>query len=93
MRESLNRSQIRHWEADEPAFLAEWEEADLAGDVIGMTCLGMLQATFQLFLREYLKEVGREALLQVEPSDARKEMAHDSAGRIEGLCGRISRPP
>lgn len=50
-------------EPDEPAFLDEYQDADLAADVIGMTCLSMLQATFQSFLREYVKEVGGGDLL------------------------------
>jgi hypothetical protein len=50
-------------DADEPAFLEEWENADLAGDVIGVTCLGMLQAAFHSFLEEYVKEVGGKELL------------------------------
>jgi hypothetical protein len=54
----------RYYEdADEPAFLQEFEDADLAVDVIGMTCLGMLQSAFLSFLREYVKEVGGPELL------------------------------
>jgi len=30
--------------ADEPAFLGEWEDADVAVDVVGATCLGLIQA-------------------------------------------------
>ena len=48
----------------EPAFLAEWEDADVAMDVIGMTCLGMLQTAFQSFLREHVKAIGGDTLFK-----------------------------
>jgi hypothetical protein len=51
-------------DADEPAFLAEWKDADLAIDVIGMTCLSMLQTAFRSFLKEYIKQVGGQKLLE-----------------------------
>ena len=51
--------------ADEPAFLEEWEDADVATDIIGGTCLGLLQNTFHCFLEEYLKELGGKKLVAV----------------------------
>jgi len=57
--------ECRHPEDDgsEPMFLEQWEQADLAVDVLGMTCLGQVQIALNTFLREFtLRSFGQEAL-------------------------------
>ena len=49
---------------DEPSFQTEWENAGDAAAVMGITCLGLVQSAFQSFLKEYLKEVGGQELVQ-----------------------------
>lgn len=41
-------------DADEPAFLAEYERADLAIDVIGFAALGVVQSAFHSFLHDFV---------------------------------------
>ena len=45
---------------DEPAFLAEWQDASSAITLIGAACLDILQSTFHAFLDEYMKQLGIE---------------------------------
>jgi hypothetical protein len=45
-------------DADEPAFLTEWEDASTAITVVGAACLDMLQATLHEFLKYCLREIG-----------------------------------
>lgn len=44
--------------ADEPAFLEEWEDADAAVNIVGATCLQLLQTTLHSFLNQYMREIG-----------------------------------
>jgi len=44
--------------ADEPAFLAEWQEADDSLMVIGHWCLCMVQASLQAYLRACIGPLG-----------------------------------
>lgn len=44
--------------ADEPAFLAEWQEADDSVMVIGHWCLCMVQASLQAYLKDCISPVG-----------------------------------
>lgn len=50
-------------EDDEPPFQEEWERADLAIDVIGMSCLGLVENALHLYLTQFVKEVGGKELL------------------------------
>jgi len=52
---------------DEPAFLKEWEDADIAAHLVGAHCLAILQVTLQAFLTEYVKEIGCKHLLSELP--------------------------
>ena len=53
-------------ESDEPLFQAEWEQADLGVDVIGMTCLGQVQIALNTFLKEFTKRAfGQKTLDQI----------------------------
>jgi len=47
-------------DADEPAFLAEWTDANLAIDVVGMASLGMLKSAFDSFLSQTVKDIAGE---------------------------------
>ena len=49
--------------AEEPAFLAEWENADAAVNIAGATCLELLQSTLHSCLHQYMKEIGHQHLI------------------------------
>jgi hypothetical protein len=50
-------------DADEPAFLEEWEGADAAVTVSGAACLDLLQSTFHAFLSAYMKQIGESEVI------------------------------
>ena len=43
----------------EPAYLEEWERADLAVEVVGMSCLGLVQSALHAYLKKF---VGKDLL-------------------------------
>ena len=47
----------------DPPFLDDWEHADFALDIIGETCLGLVQKAFHAFLKEFVLDYGGEPLL------------------------------
>ncbi len=46
-------------EDSEPAFLAEWIDAQTAIEVVGHAAISMLSSSIQLFLKEWLKQIER----------------------------------
>ncbi len=50
-------------DSSEPLFFAEWEKADTALDLLGMSCLGHIQTALHTFLRDFTEGMwGKEAL-------------------------------
>lgn len=49
--------------AEEPAFLEEWENADVAVTITGAACLELLQSTFRTFLDEYMDQIGNKQVI------------------------------
>lgn len=45
-------------DSDEPAFLAEWIEADESLKVLGRSCISMLAASFHLYLKTWERQIG-----------------------------------
>lgn len=45
-------------EDGEPAFLAEWSEAETSIQVIGRTCISLLSNTFKLYLNTWTEQLG-----------------------------------
>jgi len=48
----------RYSEDDEPAFLAEWSEAETSIQVIGRTCISLLSNAFKLYLNTWTAQLG-----------------------------------
>ena len=46
-------------DADEPAFLTEWQEADNSLDVLGKLCLCFVQGSLKAYLEERVNDIGR----------------------------------
>lgn len=50
--------------ADEPAFLCEFENADLAAELVGVSALALVQSLFHAFLERSTVELGGQELLK-----------------------------
>jgi len=50
---------------DEPAFLREFEDADLAAELVGVSAMAFVQSVFHAYLRRMVGALGQGALEQV----------------------------
>ncbi|MBZ5672406.1 MAG: hypothetical protein LAO04_22125 [Acidobacteriia bacterium] len=62
---------------DEPAFLAEWQEADDSIAVVGQWCLCMVQACLQSYLKECISPAGS---VWWDPQRLRSALSQKQAG-------------
>jgi hypothetical protein len=53
--------------ADEPAFLKEFEDADLGAEFIGVSALAFVQSVFYAYLRRIVAEIGGQKLVDQVP--------------------------
>jgi hypothetical protein len=57
---------LQYPEDDEQPFQDDWERADLAVDVIGMSCLGLVKIALHTFLKDFVRRtLGKDDLAQV----------------------------
>jgi hypothetical protein len=64
-------------DADEPAFLTEWQEADNSLDVLGQLCLCFVQGSLKAYLEERINEIGRVSGTAT-PEDLKRRLAAKS---------------
>lgn len=50
--------------ADEPAFLREFEQADIAAELVGLSALAFVQSIFHAYLERAVRELGGKELLE-----------------------------
>lgn len=53
-------------EDSEPAFLAEWIDAQTAFEAVGHTAISMLSSSIQLFLAEWLNQISHSSRVEIE---------------------------